>query len=314
MLLKVRFDTKNDIENINKKIFPLGTNFINFLSLDIENIINNGIISNLSKSNYIKIISKINKATNDIIIPEIIDINVLTTTASETVNIRQIRKDLTQVLNTYTKFKEIVEFCYFNHNVNIMNPLQKYIYYLHTSNTKEIILPKQIISSFGLKSNKPLKDNSIVAMLEKNSPFLYFNYECLTMDDYMITTFLQLIENNYLIIKCKNCNKYFIPYKRTDTLYCDRTSPQDYTKTCKRYAIELAWNEKIKDETDWHCLYRRVYQSLQMKAKRKPNDQLLNKIFEDFKTDAKEWKKAVKEGTKTEAEFMYWLQEFRKKK
>lgn len=312
MRLNVCFDTNNDIEIINEKIFPLGTNFINFLSFDIENILNNEIISNLSKSNYIEIISKINKATNDIIIPEIIDINVLTTTASKTVNIKQIQKDLTQVLNTYTTFKKIIEFCYFNHNFKTMTPLQKYIYYLHTSKTEEIILPKQIISSFGLKSNKTLKDNNIVAMLEKNSPFLYLNYECLTMNDYIITTFLQLIENNYLILKCKNCNKYFIPYKRTDTYYCDRVCPQDNSKTCKKYAIELAWREKTKDETDWHCLYRRVYQSLQMKSKRKPNDLLLKKFFEDFKMDAKEWKKAVKAGAKTEEEFIYWLQEFRK--
>ncbi len=311
MRLNVCFDTSNHIEIINEKNFPLGINFINFLSLGMKNILNDEIISNLSMNNYKEIISKINKATNDIIIPEIIDINILTTIASETVNIKQIQKDLTQVLNTYTKFKKIVEFCYFNHNVKTMNPLQKYIYYLHISKTKEVVLPKQIISSFGLKLKKTLKDNSIVAMLEKNSPFLYFNYECLSMDDYMITTFLHLIKNNYLILKCKNCNKYFIPYKRTDTYYCDRISPQDAKKTCKKYAIELAWREKTKNEADWHCLYRRVYQSLQMKSKRKPNDLLLKKFFEDFKIDAKKWKKEVKDGTKTEEEFMKWLQDFR---
>ena len=312
MRLNVCFDTNNDIEIIEEKNFYLGTNFINFLSLDIEKILNNEIISNLTESNYQKIISNINKATKNLIIPEIIDINVLIDTAGQTVNIQQIKKDLTQVLNTYTKFKEIIEFCYFNNNFKTMNPLQKYIYYLHTSKIKEVILPKQIISSFGLKSNKTLKNNNIIAMLEKNSLYLYFSYQCLNINDYCTASFLQLIENNYLILKCKNCNKYFIPYKRTDTYYCDRTSPQDTTKTCKKYAIELAWREKTKDETDWHCLYRRVYQSLQMKAKRKPNDSLLKKSFEDFKIDAKEWKKAVKEGAKTEEEFKNWLQEFRK--
>ena len=39
MQLKVHFDTKNNYEIINKKIFPLGENFINFISLDMENIL-----------------------------------------------------------------------------------------------------------------------------------------------------------------------------------------------------------------------------------------------------------------------------------
>lgn len=299
MLVKVHFDTKNNLEIINKKVFPLGENFINFISLDMKNILNEEIISNLSKNNYKDIISKLSTASDGVILEDIINTNNI---LSKT-NINEIKCDLTLILNTYNTFKDLIEFCYFNDNSNNITLLQKYIYYLDKSEIEEVILPKQTIS-LKLERNSNKLDT-------ENSPYLYFTYECLNINDYMITTFLQLIENNYLILKCKNCSKYFIPYKRTDTLYCDRTSPQDDTKTCKKYAIELAWNEKIKDETDWHCLYRRVYQSLQMKSKRKPNDQLLKKFFEDFKMDAKEWKKAVKEGTKTDEEFLYWLQEFR---
>lgn len=311
MRLNVCFDTNNDIEIINEKNFPLGTNFINFLSLDIENILNNEIISNLSKSNYIEIISTINKATNDIIIPEIIDTHVLMHMSNDTVNIQQLKRDLTEILKVYNTFRDLIEFCFFNKELKGTIPLQNYIYYLHKFKIKEVILPQQTINSFSLKPKEKVSKNNMFAMIQKNSPYLYFNYKCSSISDYMLTTFLQLIQNNYLILKCRNCNKYFIPYKRTDTYYCDRISPQDNSKTCKKYAIELAWREKTKDETDWHCLYRRVYQSLQMKSKRKPNDLLLKKFFEDFKIDAKEWKKAVKEGTKTEEEFMNWLQKFR---
>ena len=312
MLLKVHFDTKNNIEDINEKKFLLGENFINFISLDMENILNDEIISNLSINNYKEIISKISTASAGVILKELIDIEDI----SNQNNIRLIKRDLKLILDTYTRFKELTEFCYFNDNIENMTLLQKYFYYLNKFNIGKVTLPKQTINSLDLKIKSPnaelLKnDNDIILMLQKNSPYFYFTYECLNISDYMTASFLQLIENNYLILKCKNCSKYFIPYKRTDTLYCDRTSPQDDTKTCKKYAIELAWNEKIKDETDWHCLYRRVYQSLQMKAKRKPNDQLLNKIFEDFKKDSKKWKKAIKECKKTDEEFLYWLQEFR---
>lgn len=308
MLLKVRFDTKNDIEDINEKIFPLGQNLINFLSFDMENILNDEIISTLSEDNYKKILSAMLTASNGVIFRELLDIKEN--------NLQLIKSDLRLILDTYTKFKDLTEFCYFNDNFPNMTLLQKYFYYLNKFNKGKVTLPKQTIDSFDLKIKSPnaelLKnDNYIILMLQENSPYFYFTYECLNISDYMTASFLQLIENNYLILKCKNCNKYFIAYKRTDTLYCDRISPQDNSKTCKKYAIELAWTEKIKDEADWHCLYRRVYQSLQMKAKRKPNDLLLKKIFEDFRIYAKEWKKAIKEGKKTDEEFLHWLQDFR---
>ena len=75
MLLRVCFDTKNNKEIINEKIFPLCTNFVNFISLDIENILNNEIISKLSKNDYKEIISKISTASDGIILKELIDID-----------------------------------------------------------------------------------------------------------------------------------------------------------------------------------------------------------------------------------------------
>lgn len=301
MALNVYFDTKNNLEIINKKIFNLGENFINFISLDMKNILNDKIISNLSQNNYKEIISNISTASNGIIFKELLDIDDILSQN----NIELIKRDLQLILDTYNNFKELTEFCYFNDNFNNMTLLQKYIYYLDRSKNEEVILPRQTIS---LKLKKHNND------ITKNSQSLYFSYHCLNINDYMIITFLQLIENNYLILKCKNCNKYFIPYKRTDTYYCDRLSPQDNTKTCKQYGADKAWWIRTKDENDWYNLYRKIYQSFQVKAKRNPNDPQHKKNYDNFRKEANEWKQAVKEGTKTETDFMKWLQEFRKKK
>ena len=94
MLLKVRFDAKNDLEIINEKIFPLATNFINFISLDMENILNDEIISNLSKNNYMEVISKIASASNGIILKELIDIDDILNQN----NIQLIKRDLKLIL------------------------------------------------------------------------------------------------------------------------------------------------------------------------------------------------------------------------
>lgn len=314
MLLKVRFDTKNNIEDINEKKFLLGENFINFITLDMENILNDEIISNLSINNYKEIISKLSTASDGVIFKELIDIEDILSQN----NIQLIKRDLRLILDTYTKFKELTEFCYFNDNFPNMTLLQKYLYYLHKFNIGKVTLPKQTINSIDLKIKSPnaelLKnDNDIVVTLQENSPYFYFTYECLNISDYMTVSFLQLIENNYLILKCKNCNKYFIPYKRTDTYYCDRISPQDTSKTCKQYGADKAWWIRTKDENDWYNLYRKIYQSFQVKSKRNPNNPQFKQNYDNFRAEANEWKKAVKDGTKTEEEFMNWLQEFRKK-
>lgn len=317
MTFNVRFDAKNNIESINGKEILLGENFINFISLKMESILNKEIISKLSEINYKEILSKITTATDGIIIPEIIYIDILIEESKETINIQQIKKDLTKVLKVYNKFKELTEFCYFNQIQKDMTPFQLYIYYLHKFKIEEIILPKQVINSFGLKpkkaSGKVLKDKDIFVMLQQNSPFFYFSYEISNIDDYMTASFLQLIENNYLILKCENCGKYFIAYNRTNTLYCDRPSPQDYSKNCKQYGKERKWLERTKDETDWYSLYRKVYQTFQKKAIRNPGHKESKQEFDDFRINANKWKKALKEGTKTQEEFIKWLQNFRKK-
>lgn len=301
MLLETSFDTKDNIEIINGKKSPLGANLTNFISLDMENILNDKIISNLSKNNYKELLDKLSTASNGVILQDIIDIKSI----SSQTNIDEIKRNLTLILNTYNKFKELIDFCYLNDNFKNMKPLQKYLHYLDRSITEEVILPKQIIS---LKA----KGTSNKHLITENSPYLCFSYQCLNINDYMLVTFLELIKNNYFILKCKNCNKYFITYNRIETYYCDRQAPQDTTKTCKQYGAEKAWTDRTKDENDWYNLYRKVYQSFQMKAKRNPNNPQLKQNFDNFRTDANKWKKAVKEETKTEEEFMKWLQDFRK--
>jgi len=297
MLLETRFDTKDNIEIINGKKFSLGANLTSFISLDMDNILNDKIISNLTENNCKKVISNIATASHGI---EIIDINDI----SSQTNINELKRDLTLILNTYNKFKELIDFCYLNDNFTTVTPLQKYLHYLDKSITEEVILPKQIIS---LKAKGTSNKH-----LTENSPYLCFSYQCLNINDYILVTFLELIKNNYSILKCKNCNKYFITYNRIETYYCDRQAPQDTTKTCKQYGAEKAWTDRTKDENDWYNLYRKVYQSFQMKAKRNPNNIHLKQNFDNFRTDSNKWKKAVKEETKTEEEFMKWLQDFRK--
>jgi len=121
------------------------------------------------------------------------------------------------------------------------------------------------------------------------------------------------LRNGWHIKLCQNCNKYFIPYNRSDALYCDRISPQDNTRTCKEYGTERLWYERLK-KNEAAKLYRNIYQAKQMLVKRNPDIPAYKEYFESYKDQAKQWKAEVKNGTKSEKEFLAWLRTVKEKK
>ena len=130
---------------------------------------------------------------------------------------------------------------------------------------------------------------------------------------YMSLSLENLIKENILPKKCKNCGKYFIPVNRSDTLYCDRQSPQDSQKSCKEHGARQAWQNTLR-ENEAAGLYRNIYMAKQMQAKRNPNIEIHKIAFEDYKTQAKQWKFDIKAGTKTEADYIEWLKAVKEKK
>lgn len=115
-----------------------------------------------------------------------------------------------------------------------------------------------------------------------------------------------VMKYNIVIKKCKNCEKYFIPEKRSDTIYCDRPSPQDNSMTCKEYGSRKLWYDRLKENKSAK-LYRNIYMAKQMLAKRNPDVKHHQEDFEEYKVQATQWKKDVKAGLKTEEEYITWL-------
>ncbi len=123
----------------------------------------------------------------------------------------------------------------------------------------------------------------------------------------------------YTIKTCRNCGRWFIPDK-SDTSNCDRISPQYPEKTCKD-----AWKhiQRLKRENASDPL--KIYKSLyniklnKLSAAKDVGDSeranLLRKdLYEDFMPSADRWKSDVKEGLRTEQEYVEWLNSHRQKK
>ena len=149
----------------------------------------------------------------------------------------------------------------------------------------------------------------------KNKPgvFMEFCHMYESIKDAIYECVYLMAINCISIKKCANCGRLFVPRNRSDTIYCDYPSPQDPKKTCKKYGAEKKYQENLKNN-ELMSLYRKIYMSKQMLAKRHPDISAYTDAFNEYKEASKKWKVDVKNGTKTEKEYLLWLKEVKEKK
>lgn len=135
--------------------------------------------------------------------------------------------------------------------------------------------------------------------LKDNTTSYYFN----SFEDVLIFDFYQLRQKGSIVKKCVNCNKLFIPFSRSDEIYCDNEYKNG--KTCKQLGYEIKLN---KDE--FLKAYRTAYKTQHAKMQR--NNHILNykeKYFNVWVKEAKEKLKQAQNGIITIDEFKHWLKE-----
>ncbi|EYE89102.1 hypothetical protein Q428_04655 [Fervidicella metallireducens AeB] len=131
-------------------------------------------------------------------------------------------------------------------------------------------------------------------------------YTCDSIEDICIASLYHLIKLKTPIKICANCGKYFVALRRSDAIYCDRISPFNAAKTCKEDGSQRTFEEKLK-MNEAEKLRRSVYQTLQMRIRRNPDDEYHKEYFENWKKEVDKWKNDIKKGKKTTEEFIEWL-------
>lgn len=121
-----------------------------------------------------------------------------------------------------------------------------------------------------------------------------------------------VLSTNKTFRVCKNCGRLFVPAHRSDTSYCDRRSPQNGLMTCKEYGTKRLWYEKLKTD-EVKKMYRNIYAQKQMLCRRNPDIENYQSDFENYKRCSKQWKADVKNGVKSEKEFLAWLKSVKKR-
>ena len=110
-------------------------------------------------------------------------------------------------------------------------------------------------------------------------------------------------KNSFRIIKCKNCNHYFIPKTAHKTLYCDNIFK--YGLTCKEFVDKVSSSRTYAN--DPICKkYRNRYKNLSKQASISNNPEVLA-LYERYKVDGAIMLDRYKHGKITYEEFKTWI-------
>lgn len=169
--------------------------------------------------------------------------------------------------------------------------------------SENIVLMKQKKIDFDFDELEKKHNERI---LNKNSCYRDYKYNNST--ELFSAMLYEIFLNGYIIKICENCGKFFIPYSRSDEKYCDNISPQDETRTCKKYANERLWYERMKSNES-KILYRKVYSAKKMYVSRHLNNKTCEDNLKKFMSEAAIWQRDVDKGIKKEVEYIAWLNE-----
>ena len=115
-----------------------------------------------------------------------------------------------------------------------------------------------------------------------------------------------VINTETKIVKCKNCNNYFVPIGRADSLYCGYPAPQNVNKDCRDIGAQATRAKKMKNDVVTQE-YRRLYMRLKMGIKRHPEDLKKKESLENLIQGMKRLRKQREEGLVSSDDILEWL-------
>lgn len=118
-----------------------------------------------------------------------------------------------------------------------------------------------------------------------------------------------IAETNGTIKRCKNCNHYFVPISRIDSIYCSYPLSKDSNQVCKDIGAKKT--RMLKEKEDLFTKeYRKQYMRLQMKCRRHPNNNKYPNNLKRLVIEAKEWRSKIKKEIVNENDWKEWLEKY----
>lgn len=148
----------------------------------------------------------------------------------------------------------------------------------------------------------------------KSSIDLHCNYDICGLADLALVSVYLTLRAGKALVPCAHCGRLFPP-SRVGEIYCSRITPNGKHQTCKEAA---KYEKQLKREraSESGKIYKSVNTMLSARvnfAKDESEEVARKKELEDFRDKAREWRSDVKQGHKTEEEYIAWMNTFKKR-
>ncbi len=170
--------------------------------------------------------------------------------------------------------------------------------YVETNPSPSIFLDTNFktkyVSRVVTREHQKSNTEDLVSLINENHLYVEKVIEIDNIDDQIKFELLTIIENNFVINKCENCGKLFIPVTssknkeqkgRTDQKYCDNIY-LNTGKTCKQIGALNKRKEKVENSpilSEYKREYRRMHGALHYNHQK----QFTEKKFKDWSKKAK---------------------------
>lgn len=298
----------------NPEAKKLGTFMLEFLNLDFNNAIHlNYFLVNYFLVNFIsskKRYLDFEYYKNIDLTFEIMDSPKIILTEEELIKYSEEAKFLYYdfIESSQYVFRNIADKIYFKtlfESSNKKDSDYEKLKYLKDNETYESIL-NEIAENFkDVKMNFDLNTFFLDALPNNSKNNINYYY---SSNDFTCLLFICMKEfvNNkksFRIIKCKNCDYYFIPKTAHKTFYCDEIFKSNLT--CKEYAEKFYSSRNY--ENDIVCKkYRNRYKNLNKQASISNNPKVLA-LYEKYKVEGSKMLRIYKYGGISGNEFENWI-------
>lgn len=184
--------------------------------------------------------------------------------------LQQLSKSVAKFVNALAEGKELIEKTFIHNEETRNNKFSGIQSYLPTSKIE--------YKMDGFKFPTPYK----------------YTYEISCIKDFFTISIYQITLNHKVILKCKNCNKYFIP-KRTDQVFCSKKCKDDYIRKNMSLGKEQEkvseYYKKLRKRYNANPIYAKELEKLKTLYKdcksKQLDDEKIMKILTDFDENVK---------------------------
>ena len=233
--------------------------------------------------------------------------------------LRAMNKYVSDLSNVLTQYKYYFDLCF--GIIKKEDLKKKELAYFENLFGLDFELPSCHIHSGYMEKNKfyLLKDTNksessanILNDLKKKKNLLYLKaYDIINIQDFFNVYLDYFINNSFVLRKCRNCGKYFIPSSRSDSKYCDNISPQNTSKTCRDIGSKLFYKDK-RDSNPVTKAYSTARNTISKRVSRcdKNDIKKLKKLttqFDNLQIGYEKRYKKYEKGQLSEEEFINWI-------